>query len=208
MYVAFVLFGSKPQSKSVLATPTHNGQQNYMPERELPIYLVGCVLDTGSVPDSANTRWRVAGRREKVDPAFASRAFLISLILAMVACTANLFWLLAVKGIGIALRLPLPVVTLELARAACGRTDALLLEPDAEMAQSLMRRLFKNPQEELSILVQRYHDARTRSESFCSSKPPNITPIVALDRRCGISANMFSPVYPAHRPPCRFRFPA
>src|SRR5580700_6549342 len=110
MYVGFVLYGSKPRSPAILAALTQNGRQWYLPERELPIYVLGCAL-TLVLSLAAAILWqRVAIKRDPNDPGFTLRGCLITLLLAAVGSGFNLSWILATRSVGMLLGLPRLVI--------------------------------------------------------------------------------------------------
>jgi hypothetical protein len=106
MYVGFVLYGSKPRTAAVLATLTENGRQWYLPERELPIYVLGCVLAMVFSLYAAY-RWQgYARRRDLADPGFTLRGCLLSLVLAALCSGFNLSWLIGIRIVAKLIGLP------------------------------------------------------------------------------------------------------
>ena len=77
MYVGFVLYGSKPRTAAVLATLTQNGSAVKMPERELPIYVLGCAFALALSFSVAFYWQRLAYKRDQDDPGFSLRGWVI-----------------------------------------------------------------------------------------------------------------------------------
>ncbi len=112
MYVAFALYGSKPKLAPVLANLTPRGLVLYAPEREIPIYILGCTVTLALSLFCAHKWRRFAAQSVQRDPSFSLRACIIGVLIGGAGCICAMGWILVTGEIGEGLRLPLPITGL------------------------------------------------------------------------------------------------
>ncbi len=111
IYSAIILYGAKSPSASMLVTLTLNGKLNYLPERELPIYLVGSAAAV-ILAITIALRWRrSAPVRSKDRPNYMLRTVIVSTLLGIACSAISIGWSLAVEAIGTRRGLPRSIVT-------------------------------------------------------------------------------------------------